>query len=251
MPVLDVKDLSQKINNTPILKSVSIRANTNEVTVFLGPNGAGKTTLLRTIMGLLPLSGNNILLNNTTINNWPVHQRVENGLVYLPQHTSLFAQMSVLENLELVYTYHDYWKTQDKEIFEQEIKRLFEQTGLTCPFDQHAGSLSGGQKRKLETIRALLMKPRVVMLDEPFAGVDPKSVYELKQIFSDMAKNGIAVLISDHNVDQLLSIANFIYVIIDGITVTKGDVKTILSDEFTRQRYFGSQFSNEIAQRYL
>lgn len=257
MHILSVEKLSQILGKKQILKSISVTADQGKVTALLGPNGAGKTTLLKSIIGLHKTTQTNkfkntLQLKDQQINYWSIGKRVEHGLVYLPQHSSLFLQMTVIDNLILVYTYHPHWKNTSWIDFEKQVKELFKQTGLNCPFTQKANLLSGGQKRKLEVIRTILMNPKVVMFDEPFAGVDPKSIYELKDIFSSMAtKQNIAVIISDHNVDQLLSIADYIYVIIDGKVVTSGGIKEILDDKHTRESYFGNQFYSEISQRFL
>ena len=253
--MLHVSNLSQSIQDKKILRNVSISIKNGIVTAFLGPNGAGKTTLFKTIIGLLPSAHDTIFFeknsDKTYINRWTVGKRVEQGLVYLPQQTSLFQQLSVLDNLALIYHYHPYWHTKSWDVFLDEIKSWFEKTGLNCPFTQKAHSLSGGQKRKLEVIRTILSRPKVAMFDEPFAGVDPKSIYELKEIFKNMAQDeNIAVVISDHNVDQLLSIAHNIYVIIDGQVVTSGGIKEILNDEKTKDAYFGNQFYSEISQKF-
>lgn len=255
--MLKIKNLNQTLQNHHILKSISLSIEPGHVTAFLGPNGAGKTTLLKTIMGLYQPPAHNvqtktnmIQLNEEIINKWSPGKRVEHGLVYLPQQTSLFAQLSVLDNLALVYHYHSFWQKKPWGDFEQEVKTRFLQIDLTCPFSQKAQTLSGGQKRKLEVIRSILMQPTIVMFDEPFAGVDPKSIYELKAIFSNMAKENIAVVISDHNVDQLLSIAEHIYVVIDGKIVTSGGIKDILDDHKTKDAYFGNQFYTEISERF-
>ena len=256
--MLRVRNLSQTIQSKQILDNVSVLLEQGRVTAFLGPNGAGKTTLLKTIIGLLPskiangnTEQNSIQINDQLINSWPTSKRVEHGLVYLPQQTSLFQQLSVLDNLTLVYQYHPHWKEKTWSNFKESIEKWFSATGLTTPFTQIAHTLSGGQKRKLEVIRTILMNPKIAMFDEPFAGVDPKSIYELKAIFSDMAKKqSIAVVISDHNVDQLLSIANQIYVVIKGKIVTSGGIKEILDDRRTKEAYFGDQFYSEISQRF-
>lgn len=253
--MLEVNKLSLSIKNKKILKEISINIKPGIVTAFLGPNGAGKTTLLKSIMGLLPQNNqekNTIDLENSSINNWPTSKRVNKGLIYLPQQTSLFQQLTVIENLLIVKQHHPYWKNQTEKKFIDEVKTWFESTSLTCPFSQKAQTLSGGQKRKLEVIRTILMKPKIAMFDEPFAGVDPKSIYEIKEIFSNMSKKqSIAVVVSDHNVDQLLSIADLIYVVIDGKIVTYGGIKEILDDRKTKNAYFGDQFYSEISQRFL
>ena len=205
MAFLEVKNLSQTLGKKDILKDISFSVETGQVVAFLGPNGAGKTTLLKTVVGLHPTKNvaqkgsNQILLAGKEIQNWPVHKRIEEGLVYLPQQTSLFQQLSVQDNLAMVFEYQSYWKTYTKKDFFHERDAWLEITDLTQTLKQKAGTLSGGQKRKLEVVRSLLMHPKIIMLDEPFAGVDPKSIYELKKIFTDTAKLGIAIVISDHN----------------------------------------------------
>jgi len=257
--MLTVKNLHQTLQGRQILSSISLEIKRGEVTAFLGPNGAGKTTLLKTIIGLLPANNydekkgiNTIYLENKLINKWSTGKRVLNGLVYLPQQTALFQQLNIFENLSLVYHYHPSWKKKILSKFKDEVKFWLNKTGLDCPLKQKAGTLSGGQKRKLEVIRTILMKPKVAMFDEPFAGVDPKSIYELKEIFSTMIEDhSIAIIISDHNVDQLLSIAKSLYVVIDGKIVTHGSIRDVLGDRKTKQAYFGDQFYDEVSQRFL
>jgi lipopolysaccharide export system ATP-binding protein len=258
MPFLITKHLNQFFGKFHILKSVSFELHKGEVVAFLGPNGAGKTTLLRTVIGLLPAptysteeNTNLIFLNNHIVNNWTIHKRVEEGLLYLPQQTSLFRQMTVLDNLKLVYLYHPHWHLQPWLSFKKEMYTWLKKTELTHSLKQRAGTLSGGQKRKLEVVRSILMHPQAIMFDEPFAGVDPKSIYELKKIFTDMAHRNIAVLVSDHNVDQLLSIANKVYVVINGKIVTSGGIQDIINNEYTKEMYFGKQFFSEISDRFL
>jgi len=254
--MLKILNLSQQVKSKEILKSVSLESKTGIITTLLGPNGAGKTTLLKTIIGLLrnPQKSENknlIFFNDQIINDWATSKRVEEGISYLPQQTSLFQQLSVSDNLKIVFQHHAYWKGKKWEEFQAESTNLISQTKLNCDLAQKAHSLSGGQKRKLEIIRTILMKPKVAMFDEPFAGVDPKSIYELKEIFSNMAKQNISVIISDHNVDQLLSISDKIYVIINGEVTTSGNIKDILKDNQTKNMYFGNEFYDEISKRFL
>ncbi len=258
MTSLSVRNLSFSVGNKQIIKSISLSIKQGQIVALLGPNGAGKTTLLKTIMGVLktPLShidssSNIVTFNDIHLNQLPIHKRAGLGLVYLPQQTSLFSQMSVNDNLWLVYEYHDYWKNQSAESFKLEVMQWLEKTNLSETINQTAQSLSGGQKRKLEIIRALLMRPSIVLLDEPFAGVDPKSIYELKKIFVDMAASGIGILISDHHVDQLLSIAEHIFVMLHGEMITSGTVQDILQSSYTRESYLGNQFYDEIAGKFL
>ena len=259
MSFLKIQNLSKTIRNTQILKSISFQADLGQVVAFLGPNGAGKTTLLKTIIGLyktpkanIDEETNIIMLNKSIINKWPIHKKVEMGMLYLPQQTSLFQQMTVEENLQLIYEYLPYWRANKLKVFLEEQDHWLKQTNLNHATKQTTATLSGGQKRKLEVVRSLLMHPKLILLDEPFAGVDPKSIYELKKIFLDMASQSkIGILISDHHVDQLFSIATTVYVIIKGKVVTSGSIKDILANKFTKDSYLGNQFYDEMAKRFL
>jgi lipopolysaccharide export system ATP-binding protein len=257
MPLLQVHNLSQTLGNKRILSSITFQADQGQVVVLLGPNGAGKTTLLKSIIGLHPTAAttnnthNAIIFDNTIINKWPVFQRVQQGLLYLPQQSSLFQHMSVKDNLSIVYQYHAGWKGQPQKTFEEEVTRWLESTNLSHAIQQKAGTLSGGQKRKLEVVRSLLMKPKILLMDEPFAGVDPKSIYELKHIFTELAHTGIGIVISDHHVDQLLSIGKTVYVIVGGQVVSSGSIKEILENPYTKESYLGTQFYQEMADRFL
>jgi lipopolysaccharide export system ATP-binding protein len=259
MPFLATKNLTQFYGNKQILKNISFEINIGEIVALLGPNGAGKTTFLKTIIGLIPntknienAESNSILLDEKIINMLPVFKRVELGLLYLPQQTSLFREMTVFDNLKLIFEHHIYWKKLNNwNSFKEEMELWLTRTNLTNCLKQLAGNLSGGQQRKLEVVRSILLHPKVIMLDEPFAGVDPKSIYELKKIFTEMAQNNIAILISDHNVDQLLSIANRVYVIINGQVITSGGIKDIINNDYTKEMYLGNQFYTEISQKFL
>lgn len=258
MAFLSVHKLSQILGKKHILQAVSLDVNPGNIVALLGPNGAGKTTLLKTIIGLHATPSTNqhdkqnrIFLDEECINTWPIHQRVTAGLVYLPQHPSLFQQLTVYDNLKLIFDHHPVWHQQSWLSFQEEYAHWLEITSLTTTLKQQTATLSGGQKRKLEVVRALLMHPQVILLDEPFAGVDPKSIYELKKIFTDTAQSGIAVLISDHHVDQLLSMAQQVYVILNGQVVCSGKTKDILENNLTKNVYLGNQFYEEMSQRFL
>jgi lipopolysaccharide export system ATP-binding protein len=259
MALLSVHNFSQTVGRKQILSSITFHAEAGQVVVLLGPNGAGKTTLLKSIIGLLPPMAhatppplkNMLFFDDECINTWPIYRRVQAGLLYVPQHSSLFQSLTVHENLAIVYHYHEAWKNMPRKEFNAEVDRWLTATNLATTIQQKAGILSGGQKRKLEVVRALLMKPKMLLLDEPFAGVDPKSIYELKTIFTDMAQNGIGVVISDHHVDQLLSIGQTVYVIIGGRVVSSGSIREILENTYTKESYLGTQFYEEMAQRFL
>jgi lipopolysaccharide export system ATP-binding protein len=258
MVFLRVEHLDQFIESKQLLHDISLTASLGQIVALLGPNGAGKTTLIKTIIGLisapkhaLKSEKNKIILHDQVINSWPIYKRVDAGLVYLPQSTSLFQQLTVQENLELVYEYQGYWQGKNREDFLKERDFWLGVTGLVATLPQKAMTLSGGQKRKLEVVRALLMHPRLIMLDEPFAGVDPKSIYELKSVFKDVAGKGIGILISDHHVDQLFSISDYVYVVMHGQVVTQGVTKDVLEHSYTKESYFGNQFYQEMSKKFL
>lgn len=253
--MLEVCNFTQTIGNKTILHGVSCSFLSSKVTALLGPNGAGKTTLLKAIMGLTtnpkPMNDKNILLwNSQEINKLPTHKRIALGIAYLPQNTALFQELNVYKNLLIIFECHPFWKGKDKKIFIAELEHWLDQTDLSHAKNQLAGSLSGGQKRKLEIVRSILMHPKVLICDEPFAAVDPKSIYELKKIFSMLSQDGMGVVISDHHVDQLLSIADNVYVILQGNVVAKGTAKEVLANQQTQEHYFGYQFHREMSEKF-
>lgn len=258
-PLLQVDRLQQYLGKKQILHDVDFQSRAGQITVILGPNGAGKTTLLKSVIGLYRVADvssdgvhNRIMFDGQTINRWPIYKKVEAGLGYVPQQSSLFQQMSVHDNLALVYEYHRHWQGQkNRTLFIEERDRWLEHTKLSHTLKQMAQELSGGQLRKLEIVRALLMHPKLILFDEPFAGVDPKSIYELKSIFTGMAQRGIGIVISDHHVDQLFSIADMVYVILQGRVVTSGSIQDILNNKYTKDHYLGNQFYTEMAERFL
>jgi lipopolysaccharide export system ATP-binding protein len=256
MSRLDVNSLSKTLGKRPILRSISCYAHEGEVVALLGPNGAGKTTLLRSIMGLsqtppVQAAGHNtISFDGHIINTWPAHKRVAHGLVYLPQQTSLINDLSVADNLNIVYQYHTWWRDKSRSVFDAETAEWLERIQLTSALQSKAGVLSGGQKRKLEVVRSILLKPRILLLDEPFAGVDPKSIYELKELLLSLATQKIGIVISDHHVDQLLAMASRMYVIVAGEVVAQGTSQEILENSYTKERYLGTQFYQEMTQRF-
>lgn len=253
MALLEVVHINQFSGKKQLLFDISFTAAEQAVVALLGPNGAGKTTLLRTVIGLLSckhLPTRTIIFNEQDLTQTSPAERVSAGLLYLPQHTSLLQQLSVYDNLLVVYQYHPYWRTETKATFEEAVTHWLTLTSLEHARDQAAGTLSGGQKRKLEVVRSLLMKPKLLMLDEPFAGVDPKSIYELKALFSSLATEGLSIVISDHHVDQLMSIAGTGYVIMQGKVVAEGGISAILENSYTKERYLGVEFHQDLAARF-
>jgi lipopolysaccharide export system ATP-binding protein len=253
MPLLEVAHVYQHSGKKQLLTDVSFSAQAEQVIALLGPNGAGKTTLLRTVIGLLSnthLPANSILFEGNDLTHSTVAQRVAAGLLYLPQHTSLLQQLSVADNLHMVFQYHPWWQAQPKTSFTEEMHYWLEQTALSATLSQQAGTLSGGQKRKLEVVRSLLMKPKMLMLDEPFAGVDPKSIYELKTLFLALKTQGVGIVISDHHVDQLLAMAQQVYVLAQGNVVASGGIQDILENKYTKERYLGAEFHQAMRRQF-
>lgn len=258
MTILEIEHLSGGTPKKKILHGISLTIIEQSVVVLLGPNGAGKTTLLRSLMGFLPIIQHDktispkVMFRNQNITTLPIDQRVAQGLMYMPQHSSLFKDMSCRDNLDLIYEHHPAWQqSQQRQAFNTMRNHWITLTNLEQTLDQKAKTLSGGQQRKLELIRALLMQPKLLMLDEPFAGVDPKSIYELKEMFQLLAQQGMTLIISDHNVDQLLSIATHVHVLIEGKLIASGNVQDILKNEYTKSHYFGDQFHKEMKQKFL
>lgn len=238
--MLCAKSLAVTLGRTPIVHDISLTLKPAQLVALLGPNGAGKTTFIKTLAGLtLPTRGT-ITFNDTDITQHATHERVAQGIVYLPQHNALFMHLSILDNLRVIFDYHPYWAERDETEFLESAHTLLSRVGLQKITNRPAGVLSGGQKRKLEVARALLMQPRVLICDEPFAGVDPKSTAELSALFTKLVQTDrLSILLSDHNVAQLLLHADYVYMVLAGRIVVHGTSETVCNDATTRQHYLG------------
>jgi lipopolysaccharide export system ATP-binding protein len=211
-----------------------------EVVGFLGPNGAGKTTCFYMIVGFIRPNSGRIVLAGRDITRKPMYKRARQGIAYLPQEASVFRKLSVEQNIWAVLeTRRDLNRSRRKEKLEQ----LLEELGITHKRKQKAYTLSGGERRRTEIARALAIEPRFLLLDEPFAGIDPIAVYEIKQIVSELSAKGIGVLITDHNVRDTLEITNRSYIIKDGEIVVAGSREEIMQNQMAREVYLGNSFS--------
>jgi lipopolysaccharide export system ATP-binding protein len=236
---LEVKDLRKKFGKREVVKGVDFTMKNGEVAGLLGPNGAGKTTIFYIIVGFHKPSGGSVLLDGQDIAPEPMYRRARLGITYLPQEASVFRKLSVEQNLwAILETRQDIDEAAKKE----RMERLLEEFGIARIRDQSGFTLSGGERRRTEIARALATEPKFLLLDEPFAGIDPKTVYELKEIIRRLADQGIGVLITDHNVRDTLEITTEAFIINDGLIVARGDKDDILANEMVRDIYLGSEF---------
>lgn len=238
MHTLKVEKLAKTIKKTPIIHDVSLEVKSGEVVGLLGPNGAGKTTTFYMICGLIEATKGEIYLDNQNISNVPLHKRSKLGIGYLPQESSIFKDLSVEENLmlaaEIVY--------EDQEVREAKVEELLNLLNIE-PIRQRKGvSLSGGERRRCEIARSLAIVPKFLLLDEPFAGVDPIAVSDIQSIVKDLKKLGIGVLITDHNVRETLAICDRAYVIKDGALLASGTSDEVAHDKLVRTYYLGEEF---------
>ena len=238
MSVLVAEDLKKSFKNTLIIKGVSIEAKTGEVVGLLGPNGAGKTTTFYLICGLLRPDEGEVKLDKNDITKLPLHKKARLGIGYLPQESSIFRDLSVEDNLYIVA--EEYY---DKEEKEKIVEDLLEAFNIE-PIRKRKGiNLSGGERRRVEIARALVPKPKFLFLDEPFAGVDPVNVNDIKELIKTLSRHNIGVIITDHNVRETLSICDVAYVLKDGQILTKGDANHIVSHPEVRKYYLGEDFA--------
>ena len=238
MHKLEVRGLKKTIKGTPIIKGISLELYNGEIVGLLGPNGAGKTTTFYMICGLISASGGDILLDERSIAKVPLHKRAKLGIGYLPQESSVFKELSVEENLMLAaeITY------KNRVEASQKVDEMLNLLNIE-PIRQRKGvSLSGGERRRCEIARSLMITPKFLLLDEPFAGVDPIAVSDIQSIVRDLKKLGIGVLITDHNVRETLAICDRAYVIKDGELFAGGTAKEIASDPNVRKFYLGEDF---------
>ncbi len=236
--MLKAENLVKVFKAKSVVDHVSFEVVPGKVVGLLGPNGAGKTTSFLMVAGLLPPDNGTISLDGEDITPLPIHERAHKGITYLPQEPSVFRGLTVSENLELVFEARGL----DKKERRERIESLLEEFRLSHLADQRSSSLSGGERRRVEVARALSTSPKFVLLDEPFAGVDPISVEELQRIISDLKNKGIGIFISDHNVRETLTVCDHAYILNEGRILVEGPPKLIAQDERARKIYLGSGF---------
>jgi lipopolysaccharide export system ATP-binding protein len=236
---LATHNLGKRFRSRKVVDNVSLSVKTGEVAGLLGPNGAGKTTCFYMIVGLVPCGEGTITLDDADLTAQPMHVRARHGLGYLPQEASIFRKMTVADNILAVLELR---KGLDRLQRHELLESLMEELHVTHLRDQYGISLSGGERRRVEIARALAVEPRFILLDEPFAGVDPISVLDIQQIIKHLRNRNIGVLITDHNVRETLGICEHAYILNKGKVIAEGPPKTILEDEQVRSVYLGSEF---------
>ena len=240
MAVLEARNLAKFYGKRPVVKDISLSVTQGEIVGLLGPNGAGKTTCFYMIIGLVSQDGGTISIDQQDITNLPMHGRARKGLGYLPQEPSIFRSLSVKDNiLAILETRKTLTRHQRNNILEEllnefHISHLSDHTGM---------SLSGGERRRVEIARALAADPQFILLDEPFAGVDPISVNDIKNIIRHLRDKGIGVLITDHNVRDTLDICEHAYIVGEGNIIAEGTTDHILNDDKVRKTYLGEHFT--------
>lgn len=240
MTILSANHLSKSYGKRSVVKDVSFSVSEGEVVGILGPNGAGKTTCFYMTTGLVTQDGGQIILDDEDITESPMHGRARKGLGYLPQEPSIFRKLSVRDNiLAILETRKDLTHSQRQ----QKLESLLNEFHITHLTESDGMSLSGGERRRVEIARALATDPKFILLDEPFAGVDPISVNDIKGIIRHLSDKGIGVLITDHNVRETLDICARAYIIGEGHVIAEGTTEHILSDQKVRQTYLGDDFT--------
>ncbi|WP_028080019.1 LPS export ABC transporter ATP-binding protein [Solimonas soli] len=231
--------LVKRFKKRTVVRDVSLTVSSGEIVGLLGPNGAGKTTSFYMIVGLVPADGGRIELDGRDITGLPMHGRARLGLGYLPQEASVFRKLSVKDNILAILELR---KDLDAAQREPELERLLGELHITHIRDAEGQALSGGERRRVEIARALAANPRFILLDEPFAGVDPIAVGDIQQIVHHLKERGIGVLITDHNVRETLSLCERAYILAEGQVIAEGSPDTLLANETVRRVYLGEQF---------
>ncbi|MGI9275018.1 MAG: LPS export ABC transporter ATP-binding protein [Endozoicomonas sp.] len=240
MVTLKAENLSKSYKGRQVVKDVSLQVNSGQIVGLLGPNGAGKTTCFYMIVGLVKADGGKVSLEGRDLTFEPMHGRARAGVGYLPQEVSIFRKLSVTDNiLAILETRRELSKKERHE----KMESLLEEFSITHIRDNLGMSLSGGEKRRVEIARALATDPTFILLDEPFAGVDPISVGDIKEVISHLKHRGIGILITDHNVRETLDICEKAYIVSEGHIIAEGDSQTIMTNQKVRDVYLGHQFS--------
>ena len=237
--MLVAEGLRKRYRSREVVRDFGLTLKAGEVVGLLGPNGAGKTTCFYMIVGLVPADAGRIVLDGIDITDRPMYARAQLGVGYLPQEPSVFRKLSVADNIRLVLELRP---DLDDEGRETELSALLDELQINHVADQAGASLSGGERRRVEIARALAGKPRMILLDEPFAGVDPISVHEIQRIVRHLKQRGIGVLITDHNVRETLGICDRAYILADGAVLAQGTPGDLLENPDVRRVYLGDAF---------
>lgn len=236
--VLKAEEISKSYRGRKVVNNISIEVNQGEIVGLLGPNGAGKTTSFYMIVGIIKPEGGDIFLDKEVISSFPMYQRAQKGIGYLAQEESVFRKLSVEDNILGILEFTDLTKNQQKEKAEQ----LMEEFGLIKIRKSRGDLLSGGERRRTEIARALANDPKFLLLDEPFAGVDPIAVEDIQSIISVLKKKNIGILITDHNVQETLAITDRTYLMFEGKILKEGIPEDLAKDEIVRKVYLGKNF---------
>ena len=238
MSQLSAVALKKRYKSRTVVHDVSLTVDSGEVVGLLGPNGAGKTTCFYMIVGLVAADGGVIKLDNKELTHLPIHERARQGLSYLPQEASIFRKLTAGENIRAILELRE----KDESVIERELQALLDDLAIAHLRDMPSVALSGGERRRLEIARALASRPRFILLDEPFAGVDPIAVIEIQRIVRFLRERGIGVLITDHNVRETLGICDRAYIISEGRVLADGHPEEIIGNESVRKVYLGEHF---------
>ena len=236
--LLQTRNISKSYRGHHVVKDASIHVGHGEVVGLLGPNGAGKTTTFYMMVGLIKPDSGDILFQGKNITGWPMYKRARIGMGYLSQEPSIFRKLTVEENIMAILETLAISRKERKV----RLKSLLEELGLDKLGKQKAYTLSGGERRKLEITRALVTRPSMIMLDEPFSGVDPLAVSDIQQIIRDLKGKGLAIIITDHNVRETLSIVDRAYLLYEGKVLREGKSAFLIEDEMSRKLYLGEKF---------
>ena len=231
-------DLSKRYGSKEVVRGVSLEAKAGEIVGLLGPNGAGKTTTFSMVAGFTKPTGGTVFLGDDDLTRLPAFRRARSGLVYLPQDSSVFQKLTVDQNIRAIVETLGLSKSEEDKMVNERLAEL----RLTELAGQKAITLSGGERRRLEITRALVLKPKFLMLDEPFSGVDPISVSEVVSIIKDLSDRGMGIFLTDHNVRETLRVVDRAYLLYEGSILAHGDADFLLSDPDTREKYLGHDF---------
>ena len=239
MSILTAENLAKSYKSRKVVSDVSLTVNSNEIVGLLGPNGAGKTTTFYMVVGLVRQDQGKITIDGKDISLLPMHNRAQRGIGYLPQEASIFRRLTVYENLMAVLEIRKDLTSQQRR---EKADELIEEFNIGHIRDSLGQSLSGGERRRVEIARALAANPKFILLDEPFAGVDPISVSDIKKIITDLRNRGLGVLITDHNVRETLDVCERAYIVGEGKIIATGTPEQVMNDEHVKRVYLGEQF---------